>query len=147
MKKLNYRLVLFALALIFALSVLLSGKRPTLGLDLQGGLHMLLGVKTDVAIKSRAKSIATNVAFFLDNEDIYYANLAIKDTSISFEILDKDDELQTKALIQKNLGDAVETKESNVGMVLDGHYQSDEPVFIFFSFLLNCCRSFFFGKE
>lgn len=118
MKKLNYRLVLFALALIFALSVLFSGKRPTLGLDLQGGLHMLLGVKTDVAIKSRAKSIATNVAFFLDNEDIYYANLAIKDTSISFEILDKDDELQTKALIQENLGNAVETKENGLNFEL-----------------------------
>jgi preprotein translocase subunit SecD len=118
LKKLNYRLVLFALALIFALSVLLSGKRPTLGLDLQGGLHMLLGVKTDVAIKSRAKSIATNVAYFLDNEDIYYANLAIKDTSISFEILDKDDELQTKALIQKNLGNAVETKENGLNFEL-----------------------------
>ncbi|MEJ2498918.1 MAG: protein translocase subunit SecD [Sulfurovaceae bacterium] len=118
MKKLNYRLVLFVLALIFALSVLFSGKRPTLGLDLQGGLHMLLGVKTDVAIKSRAKSIATNVAFFLDNEDIYYADLTIKDTSISFEILDKDDELQTKALIQENLGDAVETKENGLNFEL-----------------------------
>ncbi len=117
MKKLNYRIVLFALALIFASSVLLSGKRPTLGLDLQGGLHMLLEVKSDVAIKSRVKAIATNVAFFLDKEEIYYANLAIKDASISFEILDKDDELQIKALLQKNI-EGVEIKEDGLNFEL-----------------------------
>ncbi|MEJ2436995.1 MAG: apolipoprotein N-acyltransferase [Sulfurovaceae bacterium] len=52
-------------------------------------LHSYLGVSfwqfgiVISAIESRAKSIATNVAFFLDNEDIYYADLTIKDTSIS----------------------------------------------------------------
>ena len=103
MKKLNYRLVIFALALLFAIGVLFSGKRPTLGLDLQGGLHMLLGVKSDVAIKSRIKSIATSVAFALDNEEIFYNDLSIKGESVSFEVLDSDDLLQTRALIQKDI--------------------------------------------
>ncbi|MBN2767719.1 MAG: protein translocase subunit SecD [Campylobacterales bacterium] len=118
MKKLNYRIVLFALALIFASGVLLSGKRPTLGLDLQGGLHMLLEVKSDVAIQSRIKSIATNVAFLLDSEEIFYDSLAINDESVTFEILDGDDLLQTKALIQKNLSDAVEIKENGLDFEL-----------------------------
>ncbi|MCK4973622.1 MAG: hypothetical protein KAR81_00085, partial [Sulfurimonas sp.] len=51
--KLNYRVVVFGLAIAFGLffsapSLLQTqdGKKVTLGLDLQGGLHMLLGVKT-----------------------------------------------------------------------------------------------------
>jgi preprotein translocase subunit SecD len=51
--KLNYRIVIFALAIIFGVAFSIpsltqseGGKKVTLGLDLQGGLHMLLGVKT-----------------------------------------------------------------------------------------------------
>ncbi len=52
MGKLNYRVVIFIFAFIFGVvfsipSLLQSdaGKKITLGLDLQGGLHMLLSVK------------------------------------------------------------------------------------------------------
>jgi len=64
----NFRVILFAIAFIFGIvfsmpSILQTqkGTKITLGLDLQGGLYMLLGVKTDKAIESKLKSIASSV--------------------------------------------------------------------------------------
>jgi len=58
--KLNYRIVVFALAIIFGIFFSMpsllqmdQGKKVNLGLDLQGGLHMLLGVKTEEAPSSK----------------------------------------------------------------------------------------------
>jgi len=68
-----------------------DGKKITLGLDLQGGLHMLLGVKTDEAVKSRIKSISASIKHYTQREDIYIENLTFDDKKITFEVLDKDD--------------------------------------------------------
>ncbi len=96
--KLNYRIVIFALAIIFGIvfsvpSLLQteSGKKITLGLDLQGGLHMLLGVKTDEAVKSRIKSIAASIKHYTDKQEILIDNLTFDAKSVSFEVLDADE--------------------------------------------------------
>ncbi|MGZ5207874.1 MAG: protein translocase subunit SecD, partial [Sulfuricurvum sp.] len=58
--KLNFRLVLLIIATVFGILFSLPsltqsdrGAKVTLGLDLQGGLHMLLGVKTEEAVTSQ----------------------------------------------------------------------------------------------
>ena len=63
--KISYRLVIFFIAIVFGVGMSMptllqtdKGAKIALGLDLQGGLHMLLGVKTEEAIKSKIKSIA-----------------------------------------------------------------------------------------
>ncbi len=98
MGKLNYRVVIFILALIFGVVFSIpslvqsqSGKKITLGLDLQGGLHMLLGIKTNEAIKSYIKSLASNAKFQLDKKEIYIDNVDFKDDSVSFEVIDEDE--------------------------------------------------------
>ncbi|HIO70697.1 MAG TPA: protein translocase subunit SecD, partial [Campylobacterales bacterium] len=60
MMKLNYRLFIFLVATLFGVALSIPsifqtewGKKINLGLDLQGGLHLLLGVKSEEAIKSR----------------------------------------------------------------------------------------------
>ncbi len=68
-----------------------SGKKISLGLDLQGGLHMLLGVKTNEAVTSKIKSIATSIKYFTQDEDILIDGLAIKSDSVVFTVLDKDE--------------------------------------------------------
>ena len=110
MEKLNYRVVIFALALIFgvvfsipSLTQSQSGKKITLGLDLQGGLHMLLGVKTKEAIKSRLKSIAGTIKYVLEDNDIVIDELAINGNKITFKVLDEDDIPKTKELLKKEL--------------------------------------------
>jgi preprotein translocase subunit SecD len=96
--KLNYRIVIFAIAILFGIfySVpsifqMQEGKKITLGLDLQGGLHMLLGVKTEEAIASRIKSIAASVKHFSEKKDILVENLTFDETGVSFALLDIDD--------------------------------------------------------
>ena len=107
---LNYRVIIFAFAFIFgvifsipSLTQSESGKKITLGLDLQGGLHMLLGVKTDEAIKSHIKSLAGSIKYTLDKEEIIFDELKIEDDLISFEILDKDEKSKTDKLLKDEL--------------------------------------------
>jgi len=96
--KLNFRIVIFALAIIFGLVFsapsllqLDKGSKITLGLDLQGGLHMLLGVKTDEAIVSKLKSVASSVKHFSNREDILLDELNAGADEVSFVVLDADD--------------------------------------------------------
>jgi preprotein translocase subunit SecD len=106
--KLNYRIVIFALAIIFGVffsvpSLLQTegGKKITLGLDLQGGLHMLLGVKTQEATKSRIKSIAASIKHFAERNDILIDGLTFDESGVRFEILDSDDTQAIKEYLKE----------------------------------------------
>lgn len=98
MKIFNYRLIIFILSIIFGIIFSIpsflqteTGKKISLGLDLQGGLHMLLGVKTDEAVTSKIKSLATSIKYFADDEEILIEDLSIKENSVLFTVLDKDE--------------------------------------------------------
>jgi len=98
LKIFNYRLIIFILSIIFGVAFSIpsflqtdSGKKISLGLDLQGGLHMLLGVKTDEAVTSKIKSIATSIKYFADDEEVLIEDLSIKDDTVQFTVLDKDE--------------------------------------------------------
>lgn len=98
MKIFNYRLVIFALSIIFgvvfAIPSLLqtdSGKKISLGLDLQGGLHMLLGVNTQEAVTSKIKTIATSIKYYAEDEDLLIDGLSIDELSVVFSVLDADE--------------------------------------------------------
>lgn len=96
--KLNFRIVIFALAIIFgvvfsvpSLFQMKEGAKVNLGLDLQGGLHMLLGVKTEEAVNSKIKSIASSIKHFSDKNEILLDEIGIDDESVSMTLLDEDD--------------------------------------------------------
>jgi len=98
LKIFNYRLVIFALSIIFGVVFAIpsfmqtdSGKKISLGLDLQGGLHMRLGVNTHEAVISKIKTIATTVKYYADDEDLLIDGLSIDDESVIFTVLDKDE--------------------------------------------------------
>jgi preprotein translocase subunit SecD len=108
---LNYRLVIFVLVTIFG--VLFSipsflqtdeGKKISLGLDLQGGLHMLLGVETEKAVEGKIKSVAATVKYFTDNEDILIEDLIIKKKSLSFLLLDPDESTKVDTMLSEIKG-------------------------------------------
>lgn len=109
--KLNYRIVIFAIAIAFGLFFsapsllqMQDGKKVTLGLDLQGGLHMLLGVKTEEATASRMKSIAASIKHFSERRDILVDELKFDESSISFALLDSDDINQMKEFLDETEG-------------------------------------------
>ena len=112
--KLNYRIIIFAAAIIFGIVFSLpsllqteKGAKVTLGLDLQGGLHMLLGVKTEEAVKSRFKSIASSVKHFTDRNEILIDELSVNDERVRFLLLDGDDADKMKELFEEMEGETV----------------------------------------
>ncbi len=107
MGTLNYRVVIFLFAFIFGVVFSIptliqseEGKKITLGLDLQGGLHMLLSVKTEVALESKLKSTATSIKYVLEDEDIVFDDLKIDSDRVSFELLDEDDVTKVDKLLK-----------------------------------------------
>ncbi len=94
----GYRLIIFIVAIIFGVVMSMpsflqteKGSKINLGLDLQGGLHMLLGVKTEEAIGSKIKTVASSIKFSTDDQDIIIDDLKVKGEKLSFELLDKDE--------------------------------------------------------
>ena len=69
MKFLNPRLLVFVVAILFGIAFSIpsffdtKGSKITLGLDLQGGLNLLLNVDTDAAITARYASIASAIEY------------------------------------------------------------------------------------
>jgi len=123
--KLNYRIVIFAFAIVFGLffslpSILQTqeGKKITLGLDLQGGLHMLLGVKTEEAVKSRIKSIAASVKYYSEKEDILIDSLSFDESSVSFLLLDKDDSKKIQSFLHEIKGAVVVAAGESISLTL-----------------------------
>ncbi len=123
--KLNYRIVILAIATIFgvffsapSLLQLQDGKKITLGLDLQGGLHMLLGVKTEEATASRIKSIAASIKNFTEKKDILLGNLDFDDSSVSFTLLDADDAKHIQEFLKKVEGMTVSANGENFSLTL-----------------------------
>ena len=107
-KGVTYRLVIFVLAIllgiILALPTLIpgmDGKKITLGLDLQGGLHMLLEVQTDEAVTSKIKSIASSIKFFTDDNGILIDSLRARGDQVTLTLIDEDE----KSKFEKMLDD------------------------------------------
>ena len=121
MNSLNYRVVIFLFAFIFgvvfsipSLTQSEEGKKITLGLDLQGGLHMLLSIKSEVAVESKIKSIGTTVKYELEGEDVIFDDLKIEDEKVRFEILDKDDLTTVDKILKEEFKDITISKNGMI---------------------------------
>ena len=98
MKIFNYRLIIFTLSIIFGVVFSIpsllqtdTGKKISLGLDLQGGLHMLLGVNTHEAVSSKIKTIASSVKYFSEDEELLIDGLSIDNDSVIFTVLEANE--------------------------------------------------------
>ena len=93
----------FVFGVAFSLPSLLGwdkGAKISLGLDLQGGLYMLLGVHTDEAIANKIKSIASSINTFGEQESVLIDALEFDEMSVRFELFDP----QAKPALDKFLG-------------------------------------------
>ncbi len=111
MKWMNYRFIIFLIAFIagVALSIpsffnLKEGPKITLGLDLQGGLHMLLGVDTKKAIASKIKSLASAIKYYAEDNDILIDDLRVTSEGVSFKLLDSDDAPKIDKFLEEQKG-------------------------------------------
>lgn len=105
----------FAFGVFFTLPSLLQtdgGKKISLGLDLQGGLYMQLGVNSDEAVANRVKSIASTVASFTEKNDILIDELEFDESLVSFTLIDS----AAKTTLEKQLDTitGLQVKENNL---------------------------------
>ncbi|MFC3867225.1 protein translocase subunit SecD [Helicobacter equorum] len=106
-KAFNYRLWVFIFVAV--LGVILSlpsifgiqGRKVALGLDLQGGLNLLLEVKTQEAIKARLSSLASSIAYESNEKKILIDSVRIVDDHIIFEMFDRKEKLQIDQILAK----------------------------------------------
>ncbi|OQX73836.1 MAG: protein translocase subunit SecD [Campylobacteraceae bacterium 4484_4] len=121
----NFRLIIFIVAILFGVVMSVpsflqteKGAKISLGLDLQGGLHMLLGVKTDEAIKSKIKSLASSIKYFTDDEEIIIDDLKVKEETIRFTLLDKDEEAKLDKMLKEIKGLVIHKEGLNYTIAL-----------------------------
>lgn len=69
----------------------LASSRVTLGLDLQGGSHILLEVDGPALRKERTEQLRDEVRRVLRDQKIGYSNLALRDTSVTLRLRDPND--------------------------------------------------------
>lgn len=67
----------------------LPHKSINLGLDLQGGAHLLLDVGTHVVIAEQIQAVSGGIAYTLRQQRVRYTGLTVKGTTLSFAITDK----------------------------------------------------------
>ncbi|MEB2812422.1 protein translocase subunit SecD [Campylobacter upsaliensis] len=109
--KITYRLLVFIAVFIFGIAFSLPsflqserGAKINLGLDLQGGLYMLLGVDNKEAVKSKMKSVASSLHYSINKENILINQLIVKDESLEFSLLDEGDMTKMQALLDEIKG-------------------------------------------
>jgi len=95
-----------------------EGKKITLGLDLQGGLHMLLGVKTEEAVKSHIKSIASSIKRFTQRNEILVDNFSFDENGVVFNVLDTDEIPKVQKYLKEIEGSLVTINGEQIALVL-----------------------------
>ncbi len=99
MKNLSWRLVIVLAviigAFIYILPTIKPGRWPhktiNLGLDLQGGMHLVLEVDTEKAVESTIERISQEIRSFLRKERIRYVGIdRIQGSKISIRLKDQD---------------------------------------------------------
>ncbi|TKX33091.1 protein translocase subunit SecD [Campylobacter aviculae] len=106
--KITYRLVVFIVVFVFGVifslpSFLQSeyGAKINLGLDLQGGLYMLLGVDNEEAVKSKIKSVASSLNYSFEKENILNDGLSTYGDKLEFTLLDNADIPKVEKLLKE----------------------------------------------
>ncbi|GGF57023.1 protein translocase subunit SecD [Azorhizobium oxalatiphilum] len=133
-------LVITAVGILFAVPNLLpasvlqhlpswyASSRVTLGLDLQGGSHILLEVDGAALRKERAEQVRDDVRRILREQKIGYTGLSVRDTTVQLRLRDPNDaqnaltQLRTMVTPITNtvLGGATGENDLNVSSGSDG---------------------------
>ncbi|NDE90213.1 MAG: protein translocase subunit SecD [Alphaproteobacteria bacterium] len=97
----------------------LPSRSVTLGLDLQGGSHLLLEVKTDVAISDRVNTLVDQVRSDLRSKNIAYENLAQQGMKASVTITKSEQLADARKIISAiDPGIVVENDGSKITLAL-----------------------------
>lgn len=116
-KPFNYRLLVLVVALIFGVVFSIPSFFPdsknefiakmpkiTLGLDLQGGLSLLLDVDSNEAVKNQLSNIISEIKYKSDKQHIFINKLRLSDETISFSLLDNSQSDKINKILEQIRG-------------------------------------------
>ena len=81
----------------------LPGKTINLGLDLQGGLHLLMKVETDVAVKEMVGNLEGAIRQIIRDEKVFPKGLKSVGMAIEFDVSDNSKLEQIREVIYLSL--------------------------------------------
>ncbi len=126
-KPFNYRLLAFIFACCFGIFFSIPSffqdstqypfftdkKKITLGLDLQGGLSLLLDVNVNEAVHNQYVSMLSEIKYQTDKRNIFINKLKMQNNTISFVLFDlsKEEDINT---IMSKIDGAVWNKNGNI---------------------------------
>ena len=126
MKTWNYRLAIFIVTTLIGIVLAIpsflqldKGPKINLGLDLQGGMYLLLGVQLDEAVTVKVKSVASSVKHYADKEDILLDGITTDHTTITVTILDKEDQAKMKTFLANNQGFAMVQEGNHFSLTMN----------------------------
>ncbi len=128
MKKFSWRVIFVLVVILGAIIYLLPTINPTLwphkkinlGLDLQGGMHLVLEVNSDKAVESTMERIAQEFRTLLRKNHIRYSGLELVGGSkISIKIPHQENIKEFEDLFNKEFKDLRKLSESTVDGVLN----------------------------
>lgn len=96
-----------------------KGHKINLGLDLQGGIHMLLEVEVDEAITSKIKSLAASLSYSAKKDDLLLDDIKIEKNYFDFSILDPDEAPKFEAILKDMKGIVIDKNAQNYHISLD----------------------------
>nr|WP_320116331.1 protein translocase subunit SecD [uncultured Desulfuromonas sp.] len=101
-----------------------------LGLDLQGGMHLVLGVEVDKAVESRLDSVVDQTESLLRDEDVIFKRIERKsDDRMVITVYDADAGAEVDALIQENFPNLEPmTLDASGGYIEKNYRFSDEEI-------------------
>ncbi|MCF8110283.1 MAG: protein translocase subunit SecD [Desulfobacteraceae bacterium] len=111
-------LVVLLAAVIYVLPTFKPGfwpyKQINLGLDLQGGMHLVMEVETEKPVKSTVERIRGDLITYLREERIGHSGIETSgETGLKIRLRDAGDLSKFEELIQENFGDDVSVRSSS----------------------------------
>lgn len=91
----------------------IDGRKITLGLDLQGGLNLLLGVRSEEAVSAKLSSLASSIKFETENKKLLVDSIKIRGNKLTFEMLNPKEKPEIQAMLEKFDG-LVVLEENNI---------------------------------
>jgi preprotein translocase subunit SecD len=112
---------------VTALPNYFSKKQVNLGLDLQGGSHLLLEVDTNSVLKEKSEDLVDDIRKALRKSKIKYSNLGSKVTGAVVTISDMEKLIQAKQNVSENVdkGVFVEIEGNKLNLLFSDQYIVD----------------------
>ncbi|PAF45474.1 protein translocase subunit SecD [Helicobacter sp. 11S02629-2] len=128
-KPFNYRLLTLIIAAILGVVLSIPSffqggnqfkdmPKITLGLDLQGGLSLLLNVDTKAAIKSKYTSMASAINFQTKDKNVLISGLKTTNNSLTFNILDSSESKKVDSILSDIQGIVVKKNANSYAITL-----------------------------